>query len=253
MKEFIRKSLYILVLSVVKINLHYYKIKNHNKKKVFIFSDSRGFEITDWKNRKNPFSSYMKTFIKNYNCDVYVATKKHTTILDMLDKLNKNKTNYDFIIAHVGVVDFSPRKYSQLKEIYSYKGGLLKKYFSLDELNSNLKNPYTASYKGEPTVSMYSKDMFIKKIAPILSRFENMIWISCSPILVDWRGSYWDERPKNMNIVLEYDKEVKKVVKNFIDLSVWTPNEIKLKTSDNIHPNKIGFQEIEQNIKKYMV
>ena len=36
-------------------------------------------------------------------------------------------------------------------------------------------------------------------------------------------------------------------------IRVEIPNEIKLKTSDNIHPNKIGFQEIEQNIKKYMV
>lgn len=121
MKKFLTNLFQLFINLVVNIRLTYFKFKNINKKKVFIFTDSRGFDVTKTTHKNNPFSLYTKHFIKNYNTDVFVCPEKTTTIYDFLEYYYNSKKNYDFVLAHIGVVDFAPRTLSQTKKILNQK------------------------------------------------------------------------------------------------------------------------------------
>ncbi|ANC41468.1 hypothetical protein A6V27_14370 [Hafnia alvei] len=61
-----------------------YRFKNQKKPKMFIYTDSRGYEITKLWNKRNPFSSYVGELIKKYNVEYHICEQDSTTIIDFL-------------------------------------------------------------------------------------------------------------------------------------------------------------------------
>lgn len=253
-KKRIRQFLYLLVNLRTYICLKYYKSINYKKKKLFIYTDSRGFEISKISNRKSPFSSYLFFLIKNYNCDVFICPEKHTTIFDFLYTFSKHRnTNYDFVIAHIGVVDFSPRPISTIKAILELKKIKIETCFNplFYKKVINIKI-YPEKFLNEQTGSIVHSD-FIDEIAEKFNKIKNLIWITCNPVDTNWRGNYSRDRPVNINIVNDKSIMMKELLNDnihLIDLTRFTKKEIHKYTCDNIHMSIEGMELIANELKK---
>lgn len=222
---------------------------------MFIYTDSRGFEISQAKNRKSPFSSYINYFVKNYNCDVFICPEKHTTIFDFLDMIESKNKSYDYIISHIGVVDFSPRQAKEIKPILSLKKNKIKKVFGEDFYQKLIKfKTYKTKYLGELTSSLIMVE-FLPEIAKKFNELDNFIWITCNPIDINWDGNYFRKRPSNINIVNEKSKKILTLLNdkiNVVDLTNWNIEEIHRYTCDNIHMSSDGMNLIEGAVIDYI-
>lgn len=233
------------------IYLSFYKYKNWNKKTLFIYTDSRGFEISKMKNRKSPFSSYIDYFIKNYKCDVFICPEKHTTTFDFLDMIESKNNCYDYIIAHIGVVDFSPRQVKEIEPILELKKNKIKRVFG-DNFYQELKQlkTYKTKYFGELTSSLIT-DEFLQDIAKKFNTLDNLIWITCNPVDINWDGNYSRKRPLNINMVNDKSKKMLTLLSNkvkVIDLTNWNITDIHKYTCDNIHMSNDGMNLIKKAI-----
>ncbi len=233
--------------------ISFYKLKNRKQPKILIYTDSRGYEITSILNKRNPFSSYCGQLIKTYNATVHICPEKHTTIIDFLDVFDKRKCEYDLVILHCGVVDFSRRPLGQLRNIYQLKHNkMVNLGFSEQDLINNCVQNTGFYYNGEKTGCIYTSDQFLNIIIPKLKLIKELVFIGCNPVLLDWRGSYWQDRPQDINSLLDYCEIAKKEIKNTIDLSEWSPEDIKTYTDDNIHPNKQGYSKLTNYLQRFL-
>lgn len=255
-KKKIKQFLYILINIWVFVYLKIYKILNYRKDKIFVYTDSRGFEISKIYNRKTPFSSYLLFLVKNYNCDLYICPEKHTTIFDFLFQLQKNNNKkFKHVISHIGVVDFSPRPISTINSILNLKRDKIQTCFSPAFFNKiyNLK-VYPEEYLGEKTSSIVPSEL-IPDIAKAFNRIDNLIWITCNPVDINWRGNYKNDRPLNINMVYTKSilmiKELNEKIK-IIDLTKFSIEEIHKYTCDNIHLSWDGMVLIEKKLKKIL-
>ena len=248
MKRYLRGFIYFLVDYGCRLFSYYYKVKNQKKKKILIYTDSRGFEISSIKNRKNPFGSYIGYFINNYNVDYYLCREKHTTIIDFLHLFHKNKKKYDYIILQLGVVDFSPRPKSMVRPIYNFKRKKVKNIFDIKTIEDHLRTTSTDYYAGEETLSLYSLTMAEKYILPELLKIDNLIWIGCNKVLPDWDGNYPRKRPDNMYVIEDYTQLFHNNLKYSINILDWDEEEIKEYTCDNIHLTVKGMEYLRQSI-----
>lgn len=237
---------------IFKIVLFVLNIKNINKKKILIFTDSRGFEVTDKLNRFNFLNSYFIYLINNYRVTLKICPEKHTTLIDFIYYLTKNKNMFDMVLFNVGVVDFSPRPLSQVGGIFSKKRKKIKYFFNYEEfLNVNLnQRNYLDDYFGEPTINLYEIDYFKNKIVPLFKPFDNLYWINSNKVLDYWQGNYPKPRPKNINVILQYGLLLQSVLDNIIDISNWDDKQIQHFTCDNIHFSFHGFLEIAKMLKE---
>jgi hypothetical protein len=256
MKKNLRKIIYLAVNFLSWIYLGFYYLKNSNKPKVLIYTDSRGFEISKMYNRKSPFNSYSNYFIKNYRCDVDICPEKHTTFFDFFDKINrKDLSNYKHIICHIGVVDFSPRPVSEINNIFKLKKRKIINVFGVDFYKKLIVSPhYETEYLGEKTGSIIHENN-IPRIAEELNKLENLIWISCNPVINEWKGNYTRERPKNINIVNEKSKSILSNLLdkiNVIDFTDFSKDDVMKYTCDNIHLSPKGMSFLEQEIKNIL-
>ena len=236
----------------INIYIKVYQIKNRNKQKILIYSDSRGFEISKGINRKAPFESYINSLIKKYNSEVFICPEKHTTFYDFLYLLSKkNPKNYFKIICHIGVVDFSPRGSKTVPQILKLKQKKILSIFGIDFYNKLLlEESYKTTYYGDKTKSLLGKN-HLKYLADKLNLIPNLIWISCNPVLLNWDGNYFRKRPKNINLVNEYSKDLISLLKNNIDvinLTNFSKTKIKEITCDNIHLSPKGMNYILKKI-----
>jgi len=176
MKKNIRKILYLAVNFLSWIYINFYYLKNFNKPKVLIYTDSRGFEISKISNRKTPFNSYLDYFVKNYRSQVFICPEKHTTFFDFFDKINrKDLSSFKHIISHIGVVDFSPRPISDINSIFKLKKRKITNVFGVDFYEKLLASPhYETEYLGEKTCSIIQENN-IPRIAQELNKLENLI------------------------------------------------------------------------------
>lgn len=253
LKKYSRYFIYELVVLVTYLIAFGYKIKNRHHPKILIYTDSRGFEITKLLHRRNPFSSYIGYFIKHYNVDYYITPKKHTTTLDFLDLYEQKKRNkYDYVILHTGIVDFSPRPLSMLQQIYWKKRKLYHRYFDEESIQQHLDNHYAEQYEGEYTNSIYSLDMAVQGVLPRLQSIENLIWIGCNRVLNDWQGNYPKKRPVNMYITEEYNRLFLDALPRCVDISMWSDEEIKKYTCDNIHFTPAGMAYLQAKVMEYL-
>lgn len=232
---------------ISQIRTLYYKNKNKNKKRVLVFTDSRGYEVTKPKNRKNAYSSYVKKIIKQYNTDFYICPEHSTTLIDFLYqyKINiQSGLTYDYVIAHIGIVDFSPRPLSMLDSMMQTKLHKLK-YLNLPiaEMKKYQTEPFPVEYYGQKTKNFYSENFFIERILSELKKIDKLILIGCNEVDLSWRGNYWRERPENINIVLDYNKHFYNLDR-FLDLSHLSLAQVHNFTVDNVHLNSSGFNYI---------
>lgn len=243
MKSILLQKLYSLIIK-------FSNFINVGKPKVLIYSDSRGFDVLS-KSGKNPFNSYIKFFMKDYRIDYFICPEKHTTIPDFLLKYKElDNRNYDYVIMHCGVVDFSPRPITNLEWVLDSKSQ--NKYFqiSLQEYDDYYKKPSTILYNKEETINLYSIDFLKKIIIPDLLKIKNLIWVNSNRFVKGWDGNYTKGRPSNINqFVSDFDKIMKKNLQHTVNLRTWDDDKIMKFTIDNIHFNKIGFQEMFKLIK----
>lgn len=226
--------------------LNFFEILNKlkNKKRILIFTDSRGFEVTKPWNRKNPFSSYIGTLAYRYSCRIEICPEKFTSLIDFIDFYNQvDGASYDYTILHCSIVDFAPRPESSFEQMFNTKKSKLKKFLLYDFVDKKNRNP-GVSYEGEPTYSFLNKEALTSIVLPSLQRMPNLIYIGVNRVLPDWDGIYWRKRPSNINEQLKLDALLLAEIKNTIDLSDLTDEQIKDYTSDNVHYTKEGFDYI---------
>ncbi len=181
-------------------------------------------------------SFYPGSLIRRYYVDPFLCPEKHTTIMDFLKTYENSQNHYDIIIAHVGIVDFSPRHQSTaLNEIYKIKKDWYDRIFGeanmLEYLNSNLG----IKYEGDNTINMFSLQMAENRLIPYLNNIPNLIFIGCNNFVKGWQGNYFKPRPENISLVDDYSRLFCSNLHNAIDLSDWSDTEVKLYTYDNLH------------------
>jgi len=220
--------------------------------KVLIFTDSRGFEVTKFWNRKNPFSSYIGRLILDYNCTIRVCPEKFTSLLDFLSFYESVKyIQFDSIILHCSIVDFAPRPESSFDQMYQSKIHYMNKYPIFDCIDK-INRESNVKYQDEYTYSFLNETALYNVVLPELVKIPKLIYIGINPVLLNWSGNYWRERPSNINEQLILDTIIKKNINSSISLSELTRDEIKKYTSDNVHYTKIGFNYIYNELKLYL-
>lgn len=240
-----------LVNSVSNIRDLFFKIKNRNRYKILVYTDSRGYNVIG-RLGKIPFYSYISMLQFKYNVTYKICPEKYTTILDFLNYINQSSIdNYDVIIMHCGIVDFSPRPLSNITNFKITKANTknFDKMFADNE--TYYEHPFNTMYNDEPTINIYSKDYLLKNIIPKLKLFRNLIWINSNKFVENWEGNYTKGRPKNINCVVnKFDKIMKENLKNVINIRDWSSDEIKKYTIDNIHFSRYGFKKMYQLLDK---
>ncbi|WP_042150743.1 MULTISPECIES: hypothetical protein [unclassified Pseudoalteromonas] len=235
----------------------YYKQKNKSKPKLLVFTDSRGYEVVKPWNRKSAYASYVGLLCQEYDVDYVICPEFSTTVIDFVYEYQKRITSgqhYDAVIAHVGVVDFSPRPTSMLDDMMAAKSHKIEYIFDngrklISDFKAYHDDSFDDLYFGKTVKNFYPKGFLKDSIIPQLKNIPNLIMVGCSPVLSDWRGNYWRERPNNMNMILEYSNICKQSLNTFIDLSTWSSEEIKLNTIDNIHLSQQGFNHVHKLLK----
>lgn len=219
-----------------------------NRSKILIFTDSRGFEVTKFYNRRNPFSSYIGRLVTRFNCTVKICPEKFTSLLDFMAYYDSLKnSSFDCIILHCGIVDFAPRPESSFDQMLSDKKKFFEMYPIYEIIKKEIRNS-KVKYQGENTYSFLNEEALNNVVLPILKNIPNIIYIGASPVLLDWDGSYWRKRPENINDVLILDAIMKRALINHISLSCLTTEQIKKYTSDNVHYTKDGFEYIYKQL-----
>lgn len=251
MKRKLSEIFYFFLSQVTKLRLCFYKFKNAGKPAVFVFTDSRGFDVTKITHKYNAFSWYTKYFVKNYKTDAYVCPERTTTVYDFLDYYYKKSENYKFVIAHIGVVDFAPRPISQNLSILVSKKDKIIRYFGEDTYIKliNFKG-YEEEYAGEKTSSTVPEFM-VELVAKEFNKINNLIWISCNKIDLDWIGNY-KQRPANSTMILDKSEKMLSYLKTetVVDLTTLTKDEIHMYTCDNVHLTKKGSRFILEKLLK---
>ena len=219
-----------------------------NRPKILIFTDSRGFEVTKFYNRKNPFSSYIGRLVTRFNCTVKICPEKFTSLLDFLVYYQSLKnSSFDCIILHCGIVDFAPRPESSFDQMLSDKKNFFEMYPIFEFIKKEIRDS-KVKYQGENTYSFLNEEALTNVVLPILKNIPNIIYIGASPVLSNWDGNYWRKRPENINDVLILDAIMKRALVNHISLSCLTAEQIKKYTSDNVHYTKDGFEYIYKQL-----
>lgn len=199
----------------------------------------------------------MLYFIKHYNCDVFICLQKHTTIFDFLYTYSKFKhKKYQYTIAHIGVVDFSPRPESTIQDILVLKRHKIIECIGQDFYKKclNLKR-YDELYNGQFTASILPEE-YMGEIARQFNDIPQLIWITCNPVDINWRGNYSRNRPSNINMVNEKSIILKQLLNpevQVINLTSLTQEEVHRYTCDNIHMSVDGMKLIERKLKEIIV
>lgn len=220
-------------------------LKNSKKARLLVYTDSRGFNVNS-KLGKTPFDSYVRMLAERYRVTYFICPEKFTTIIDFLEAVKTlDLNNYDCIILHCGVVDFSPRPLSNINKVFASKAG--KPVFEkLKKCNNEYyANPFPVTYYNENTITLYSKEYLEKEIIPQLLSLKNLVWINSNHFVPGWEGNFTKGRPENIeDLVDSFDQLMMKYIPTVIDLKNWTDKMIQEYTIDNIHFTPSGFREL---------
>jgi len=220
-----------------------------DKRKILIYTDSRGFLVDCFACYKTPRKSYIEMLHKNFRIDYQICTQKHTTIIDFLDYVsNKNLEKYAYIVLHLGIVDFSPRPMNQLKLVFHKKNKLAQRLFPGDKMNYQ---QYNDLYESEKTFSLYEEQFLEKIILPELNQISKkvpIVWLGVNSVDLNWNGNYVKKRPKNINNILKYQGKIIKYLDThatnitYIDIDNILEFNLKKHTLDNMHLSIDGFK-----------
>jgi len=231
-----------------------FKIKNLNKPKILLYTDSRGTNVLN-KYGKTPWNSYTFSLALNYRLDYYLCPEKFTTIIDFVNQIRDiDLKNYNIVIMHCGVVDFSPRPLSNIQIVKASKASN-KEFDSLFSENDNYyKMPFDTLYQGELTINLYSSQYLINSVIPQLRKINNLIWVDSNRFVKGWEGNYTKGRPQNIDsVVNQFDEIMSSNLANIISLKLWTDENIMKFTIDNIHFTKYGFKELYKLINNKII
>lgn len=247
-------------------------------KKILVFTDSRGQHKPAGSTHKI-FGERLRDEVTNIEVNLVLCPMKWTTTLDFYEYSLKNDLNqYDWIVLHTGIVEWSPRPvtsaYNDLynninesnletsvlntrdysKKIVNNKKENFDYFFGETEINDYLKKPFDIEFAGEKTINMYSVDMAHDFLIPWLQKFTNLVFISANKVLPDWKGDHKKGRPSNMDIVDEYSGLFTSQLSSerVVDLSSWSREQIKKFTCDNMHLTREGSDYIFDGICKIM-
>lgn len=241
-----------------------------NKKKVLIFTDSRGQHIPAGSSHKS-FAQRITEDIR-FDVDLYLCPMKWTTTLDFIELTQeKDLKLYDHVILYTGIVDWSPRPqqsaindlYNNInianleniqantnnysKKIVNNKQKIFNQVFDGTSISRYLNSPFDCIYENQPTINMYSLEMAKDSLLPLLKKIPNLIFISANKIVNGWDGDFKRTRPSNIFITHNYSKlfvdELSQTAK-IIDLMAWTDDDIKKFTCDNMHLTEYGMNYI---------
>ena len=207
-------------------------------KKILLYTDSRGDNLP----RYNFYQHYGERLSQVFWIEAYLCPEKWTTILDFLNLYRSINSNYyDYIILHAGAVDAAPRQKKIFQEIiYPQKKEIFDRIFGESNMKEHLKTDLKCEYEGDRTMNMYSLDMALKYLIPLLKQIPSLIWINSNQIVPNWRGNYWRERPANISLIEEYSETFTSNLDRVVDLQKWSACDVKSYTFDNIHPNEEG-------------
>ncbi|REL26126.1 hypothetical protein DXX93_05730 [Thalassotalea euphylliae] len=233
---------------------NYYRKKNSGKPRLLVFTDSRGYEVVKPWNRKSAYASYVGKLCKEYHVEHVICPEFSTTVIDFLYEYQSRVAagkKYDAVIAHVGVVDYSPRPVSMLNDMMAVKGHKINTLFPEREFDFKTYHAahFAELYYGKPVKNFYSQAFLQEQVIPKLQAIEPLIMVGCSPVLTSWHGNYWRDRPQNMDMILDYSAVCRDNLANFIDYSAWDEQTVKQNTIDNIHLSNKGFDETYSQIK----
>ncbi len=220
--------------------------------RILLYTDSRGNHIPGHTN----YPHYGDRLSRKYQVDAYLCPQKWTTILDFLKLYQSLKSTscYDAIILHVGVVDASPRPQKiMVNTIYPDKKSIFDEVFGEQKILSYINSDLQCDYEGDKTINMYSIQMAKESIITRLLEIPNLIWIGANMIDTSWRGNYWKDRPANIQLIEEYSRiftDILPMTINLLDL--WSLEDVRIYTFDNIHPNKKGSDFIYRKLEELL-
>lgn len=221
-------------------------------KRILLYTDSRGKNIPGHFYYKH----YHEILSAVYSVESHLMPHKWTTIPDFLFEYMHNKSwqnDFDLIILHVGIVDFSPRPSDSLRNtIYPSKKHKFDSLFGEEVYSEFLQQDFDTTYEGKPTLNMYSPEMATKFLLPELKKIPNLLWIGGNDFVPNWRGNYWRDRPDNMGIIKEYFKLFDQELPLSLNFLHWTHSEIKEYTYDIVHLNKKGSDLLWNDLKVLM-
>jgi len=219
---------------------------NQNRKRILLYTDSRGNYIKGHCNYKH----YGKRLAEHFDVDMYLCPEKWTTTLDFLELCKRIRLeDYDAIVLHTAIVDASPRHQKiALEKIYPPKKAIFDEVFGEQRIWQHLNTDLGCEYEGDKTINLYSLDMAKEYLLPALKKIPNLIWIGGNRIVPGWRGNYWKERPANISFIEMYFNLFASELEHVVDLMGWSYDEIKRYTFDNMHPNKEGSDYIYEQL-----
>lgn len=221
------------------------RVRNHRRRHVLIYADSRGRNITG-PHKTHYLGSYIHTLQRSFHVTYRLTPHRHTTVVDFLNFADDlDLSSFDRVILHCGIVDFSPRPLSNLETVKATKKGL-PRFDALFAANAGYyAAPWDTPYMGEPTISLYSPEYLSDQIIPSLVAIPNLTWISSNHFVAGWEGNYTRGRPVNIERVVQaLDGQMRAAIPDVVDLSHWTPAQVKTHTVDNIHLSRQGFREL---------
>lgn len=253
--------------------------KTSGKKKVLIFTDSRG----QHKPAGTSHDIFAERLAKDDRLDVemYLCPMKWTTTLDFLERFPADKlATYDHVILYTGIVEWSPRPapsaladlydnpvsinadnlglntrdYSQ--KIVNNKKAIFDAVFGAGPAQQYLEAPFDTEYEGKKTINMYGLDMARTHLLPRLKKIPNLIFITANRFVKGWEGDFRRGRPKNISITHDYSdlfaRELGAAGIPLVDLRKWDDVEIQNYTCDNIHLTKAGSDFIFDRLIEHM-
>jgi|GEM_PF-2117325 len=222
---------------------------NKSGKKIFFYTDSRGHDVLGHFKRFAR-GSYVEHFFKEYNVTYYICPEKYTMIVDFLVLAEKiDLSQYDYVVLHCGVVDFSPRPLSNIENVKASKDGV--GYFDfLFKANSEYyAHPTDVEYYNEKTINLYSPAFLRTEVIPKLKKIKNLVWVNSNHFVSGWEGNFKKGRPANINqLVADFDNILVEELPNVVNIKDWSDEEVKKFTIDNIHFTKQGFKELYKRI-----
>ena len=221
------------------------RLRNRRRPSVLIYADSRGRNITA-PHKTHYAGSYVHALQRSFNVTYRLTPHSHTTLVDFLNFTNEvDLASFDRVILHCGIVDFSPRPLSNIEKVRAAKANL-PRFDALFAANAGYHSePWETLYNGEPTINLYSPEYLRDEIAPALRAIPNLTWISSNHFVSGWEGNYTRGRPTNIEpVVQRFDAHLRAALPDTVDLSHWTPEQVRASTVDNIHLSRHGFREL---------
>lgn len=225
------------------------QVKNRHRPRILVYTDSRGLNFTSPLGKRH-YGSHVWLLQRKYHVTYAACPEKHTTILDFLRFTKHHQLDqFAAVVLHCGVVDFSPRPLSNVNFIRKYKSEI-PEWERLFSANSDYHaQTLGVEYEGEPTTTLYSQEYLGSEVIPRLSQIERLVWISSNRFVAGWEGNYVRGRPANIeSVVGAFDALMCSTLPNVVDLHLWSDDEVKRWTMDNVHFTRAGFGEVFREI-----